>query len=101
MLFSHILDDSLSFILSSVFAGIVCYLNYYVCVYMCSVMSNSATLWLVAHQAPLSMGFSRQDYWSGLPFPIPGDLLFPGIKPVSLVFPAFAGRLTSVTWELV
>ena len=49
-------------------------------------MSDSfATLWTVAHQAPLSMGFSRQEYWSGLPFPSPGDLPDPGIKPA---FPA-------------
>ena len=40
-------------------------------------------LWTVAHQAPLSMGFSRQGYWSGLPFPPPGDLPHPGIEPVS------------------
>ena len=39
-----------------------------------------ATLWTVTHQAPLSMGFSRQDYWSGLPFPSPGDLPNPGIE---------------------
>ena len=39
--------------------------------------------WTVAHQAPLSMGFTRQDYWSGLPFPSPGDLPDPGIKPRS------------------
>ena len=39
--------------------------------------------WTVAHQAPLSMGFSRQEYWSGLPFPSPGDLPSPGIKPES------------------
>ena len=39
-----------------------------------------ATPWVVACQAPLSMGFSRQDYWSGLPFPFPGDLPDPGIK---------------------
>ena len=39
--------------------------------------------WTVAHQAPLSMGFSRQEYWSGLPFPSPGDLPDPGIKPRS------------------
>ena len=45
-------------------------------------MSDSfATLWTIAHQAPLSMGFSRQEYWSGLPFPSPGDLPDPGIKP--------------------
>ena len=37
--------------------------------------------WTVAHQAPLSIGFSRQEYWSGLPFPSPGDLPNPGIKP--------------------
>ena len=42
-----------------------------------------ATLWTVALQAPLSMGFSRQEYWSGLPFPSPGDLPNPGIKPGS------------------
>ena len=41
------------------------------------------TPWIVAHQAPLSMGFPRQDYWSGLPFPSPGDLPNPGIKPAS------------------
>ena len=42
-----------------------------------------ATLWTVAHQALLSMGFSRQEYWSGLPFPSPGDLPDPGIEPRS------------------
>ena len=42
-----------------------------------------AVLWTVAHQAPLSMGFSRQEYWSGLPFPSPGDLPDPGIEPMS------------------
>ena len=49
------------------------------------------TPWTVAHQAPLPMGFSRQDYCSGLPVPIPGDLLDPGIKPRSPVSPALAG----------
>ena len=43
-------------------------------------MSDSVTQWTVAHQAPLSMGFSRQGYWSGLPFPSPGDFPDPGIK---------------------
>ena len=43
-------------------------------------MSDYVTLWTVAHQAPLSMGFSRQDYWSGLPFPSPGNLPDPGIE---------------------
>ena len=42
-----------------------------------------ATPWTVAYQAPLSMGFSRQEYWSGLPFPSPGDLPDPGIEPRS------------------
>ena len=42
-----------------------------------------ATLWTLAHAAPPSMGFSRQEYWSGLPFPSPGDLPNPGIKPRS------------------
>ena len=42
-----------------------------------------ATPWTVAHQASLSMGFSRREYWSGLPFPSPGDLPDPGIKPES------------------
>ena len=40
------------------------------------------TLWTVAYQAPLAMGFSRQEYWSGLPFPSPGDLPNPGIEPM-------------------
>ena len=48
--------------------------------------------WTVAHQASLSMGFSRQEYWTGLPFPPPGDLPHPGIKPTSPVSPALAGR---------
>ena len=42
-----------------------------------------ATPWTVAYQAPLSMGFSRQEYWSGLPFPSPGDIPNPGIEPGS------------------
>ena len=47
------------------------------------------TPWTVAHQVPLPMGFPRQEYWSGLLFPSPGDLPDPGIKPES---PALAGR---------
>ena len=50
-----------------------------------------ATSGTVAHQPPLSMVFSRQEYWSGLPFPIPGALLNPGIEPTSLESPALAG----------
>ena len=60
-----------------------------------------ATLWTVACQAPLSMGFSRQEYWSGLPCPPPEDLPDPGTEPVSLTSPALAGRFftASATWE--
>ena len=47
---------------------------------------------IVAREAPLSMGFSRQEYWSGLPCPPPGDLPDPGIKPTSLMSPALAGE---------
>ena len=50
-----------------------------------------ATPWTVAHQAPLSMEFSRQEYWSGVPFPSPGHLPNPRIEPVSLASPALAG----------
>ena len=46
-------------------------------------MSDSVTLWTVAQQAPLSREFPRQEYWSGLPFPSPGDLPLPGTEPVS------------------
>ena len=60
-----------------------------------------ATLWTVAHQAPLSMGFSRQEYWNRLSFPSPGDLTNPGIKPESLRSPALASGFftTSANWE--
>ena len=54
----------------------------------CSVAKSCSTLatpWTVACQAPLSTGFSRQEWWSGLPFPTPGDLPDPGIKPTSPV----------------
>ena len=60
-----------------------------------------ATPWTVAHQASLSMGFSRQEYWSGLSCPPPGDPPNPEIKPVSLTSPELAGGFftTSTTWE--
>ena len=50
-------------------------------------MSDSATPWTAAHQTPLSMGFPRQEYWKGLPFPSPGDLPNPGME---LMYPALA-----------
>ena len=64
-----------------------------------SVVSNSVTPWTVACQAPLSMGFSRQEYWSGLPCPPPGGLSGPGIEPLSLMSPALRDRfiITSST----
>ena len=59
------------------------------------------TPWTVACQAPLSMGFSRQEYWSGLPYPPPGDLPNPGIEPASLMFPGLASGFftTHTTWK--
>ena len=50
---------------------------------MCSVVSDSVRPWTAAHQAPLSMGFPRKEYWSGLLFPSPGDLPDSGIEPRS------------------
>ena len=61
----------------------------------CSVTKlclTPATPWTVARQAPPSMGLSRQEYWSGLPFPPPGDLHDPGIKLASPASPALVGR---------
>ena len=59
-----------------------------------AVVSAPATPWTVAHQAPLSMRFSRQEHWSGLPFPPPGDLPNPGIEPSS---PALTGGFFTPT----
>ena len=59
--------------------------------------STPVTLWTVSCQAPLSIGFSRQEYWSGLPFPSPGDLPNPGIKPRSLALQA--DSLKTELWE--
>ena len=60
-----------------------------------------ATPWTIAHQAPLSMEFSRQEYFSGLPCPSPEDLPNPGIEPTSLMSPALAGGFftSCATWE--
>ena len=72
------------------FCGYAC-----VCVCVCAMLSCVrlfGTTWTIACQAPLSMEFSRQEQWSGLPFPTPGHLPDSGIKAVS-VFPALAGRL--------
>ena len=63
--------------------------------YMLSCFSHGplfSTLWTIALQASMSMGFSRQEYWSGLPCPPPGDLPHPGIEHASLMSPALASR---------
>ena len=73
----------------------VCMLNYF------SRIPLFVTLWTVAHQDPLSTGFSKQEYWSGLPYPPPGDLPDLGIKSKSVMSPALAGDFfnTSAIWE--
>ena len=70
------------------------------CVLSCLIQCAQpfATPWTIAHQAPLSMGFSRQEYWSGLLSPPPRDLPDPGIKPTTLKSPALAGGFFT-TWE--
>ena len=71
------------------------------CAQMLSRVRLCVTPWTAARQAPLSMGFSRQEHWSGLPCPPPGDRPNPGIKPESLGFPALAGGFFTIgaTWE--
>ena len=70
----------------------------YACIPACSVasvFSYSEIFWTVAHQAPLSMGFPRQEYWSGLICSPPENLPNPEIKPASLMSPALAGRFST------
>ena len=69
-----------------------------------SVAQSCSTLcspWAIASQAPLSMAFSKQDFWNGVPFSPPGTLPNPGIKPASLASPALTGKFftASTTWE--
>ena len=74
----------------------------HVCVLSCfSCVRLFVTLWTVVRQVPLFMGFSRQEYWSGLPCPRPGDLPNPGIEPMSRMSSALAGEFftTGTTWE--
>ena len=77
--------------------------NILACMHAKSVQSYPALcdLWTIAHQSPLSMGLSRQEYWSGLPFPPPGGLPNSGIKLTSLMSPEVAGGFfaTSASWE--
>ena len=75
----------------------------HVCALSCfSHVQLFATLWTVAQQASMSVGFFRQEYWSGLPCPPPGGFPNPGSEPASLVSSALAGRLftTSASWEV-
>ena len=81
------------------------YLDREMLVYMLSCFSHDqlfVTPWTVAHQAPLFMRFSRQEFWNGLPFPPPGDLPDPGIEPTFLMSPALIGEFftTGATWEV-
>ena len=71
------------------------------CAHMLSCVQLFVTPWTVAHQAPLSMEFSQQEYWSGLAFPTPGDLPYLEIKPLSFGSPVLAGRFFTIraTWE--
>ena len=73
-----------------------------VCVYICTLSRFScaqlfAAPWTVVHQVPWSMGFSRQEYCSGLPCPPPGHLPNPGVEPTSLTSPSLAGRFFTTT----
>ena len=73
------------------------------CVLSCfSCVQLFVTLWTIAYPAPLSMEFSRQEFWSRLPCPPPRDLPYPGIEPAFPVSPALAGGFfaTSTTWEV-
>ena len=78
--------------------------KYLACVCMLSRFNSVqlfATLWTVACQAPLYMGFFWQEYWTGLPCPPPGNLPIPGMEPAPLTSSALAGRsfITSAIWE--
>ena len=64
----------------------------YVCAHSLSHVPIFASAWTIARQAPLSMGFPRQEYWSGLPFPLSGELPNPRTEPASPAAPELAGR---------
>ena len=80
---SHNVTTSSAFYSVTCPGGVACILSY---------IRLFETPWTAAHQAPLSVEFSRQEYWSGFPFPTPGDLPDPEIKLASLASPALAGR---------
>ena len=70
------------------------------CVKLLQLCPIFAAPWTVGHQAPLSMGFSRKEYWSGLPRPPPEDLPNPGIEPTSFMSPALAGGFFTTSTTL-
>ena len=82
-------------VIGGVISGSYCMLSLF------SLVQFFVTPWIVVHQAPPSMGFSRQEYWSGLPSSPPGNLPDPGMEPRSPTTPALAGRFftTSAAWE--
>ena len=88
----HILKCEVKWVLGS----IACVLNHF------SGVQLFATLWTIAHHAPPSMGFSKQEYWSRLSCPPPGSLPNPGTEPMSLISPALAGQFfaTGTAWEV-
>ena len=72
-------------------------LDQYLILYTKINIQLSAALWTIARQAPLSLGFPRQEYGSGLPFPTPRDLPNPGIEPKSFTSPALAGKFFTIS----
>ena len=88
-------ESRLDVLFSQCYVNVVWVLSHFSCVWLFVI------LWTRACQAPLFMGFSKEEYWSGLPFPSPGDLPNPGIEPTSLTSPAMAGEFftTYATWE--
>ena len=91
----HLSPGVFFFLISSLISALI----HWLCVLSRSVASDSVTLSISfhAHQFSLSMEFSRQKYWSSLPFPSPGDLSDPGIEPMSPESPALAGRFFTST----
>ena len=114
--FFFIFTTQILFILSHLYCNyFIILLKYSCCIRLHNLQVYDMYAWLLLHfscvrlfvtpqtvalQAPLSMALSRQEYWSALPCPLPGDLPDPGIKPASLMSPALAGGFfpTSATW---
>ena len=102
----HILENCLAVSFKVIHDPVIPFLGIYpkemkICGLVAKPCPTLVTPWTAACQAPLSMGFSRQEYCGGLPCPPPRELPHPGIKPASPVSPALAGKFftTSTTWE--